>query len=121
MFADGLYTIGYAADGGGEHIDPVRTDVLATTDEQPQGQYLCLVTCTASNLDDSKALFEVQRRDATDDEVNPIESYVVSVPVDDSKQFEFAFALNDNERITVVPYADLIGTVTAAINWQRIS
>ena len=117
----GPFTLGLASDNGGEHIDPRRTDVLATTDSQPGGRYICLITLSATSLDDSKAMFEIQRRDATDDEDNPIESAVVAVPVDDCRQFQFAFSLKDNERITVVPYVDLIGTLTAAINWQRIS
>lgn len=121
MFAPGIYTIATANNNGGEQIDPRREEVLATTDNQPHGQYLCQVTITATSLDDSKGLFEIQHRDNMDDDVNPIESLVVAVPVDETRQFECAFALNQDERITVVPYTDMIGTVMAAINWQRIA
>lgn len=114
-----ITTIGLASDGGGEHVDPRREDVLATTDAQPDGRYLCRITIVAVSLDDSKALFEVQRRDATDDEANPLESAVVAVAVDSCQQFDFAFKLDVNERISVVPYLDLIGTVMVAINWER--
>jgi hypothetical protein len=121
MFAAGSYTLGIANNNGGEQIDPRREDVLATTDAQPQGSYLCQVTITATSLDDSKALCEIQHRDATDDETNPLESLVVAVPVDDTRQFECAFTLEQDERVTVVPYTDMIGTVMAAINWQRVA
>jgi hypothetical protein len=114
-----LHTTLLFSDGGGEHIDPRQTDVLATTGSQPAGLYLVLVTITATDLDDSKAKIEIQHRDCTDDEANPVESVVVAVPVDNSAQFEFAFKLKQDEIIAVVPYADLIGTITVAINWQR--
>lgn len=116
-----ITTFGLESDNGGEHIDPARTDVLATTDAQPEGRYACVITIVATLLDDSKALFEIQQRDATDDENNPVKSAVVAVPVDDCRQFTFAFQLGDQERITVVPYADMIGTVFACINWDRLS
>ncbi len=116
-----VYTIGLASDNGGEHVDPVQTDVLATTDSLPKGRYLIKVTLTASDLDGSRARFEIQHRDNTDDEVNPLESAVVSVPVDDCRQYEFGFSLDRDERITVVPYENTIGTLTAAINWQALS
>src|SRR6476660_7750387 len=121
MFAPGSYTIALANDNGGEHVDPVRADVLATTDAQPGGRYLCLVTITATSLDNSLALFEIQHRDNTDDEANPLESLVVAVPVDETRQFECGFSLEADERITVVPYVDMIGTVMAALNWQQIA
>ncbi len=121
MLVPGSYTISVANNNGGESIDPRREDVLATTDAQPVGRYFCTVTLTATSLDDSKALFEIQHRDPTDDEVNPLESIVVAVPVDETRQFECAFALEADERITVVPYTDMLGTVMAAINWQQLA
>lgn len=113
--------IGLASDNGGEHIDPRREDVLATTDLLPRGRYLCLITLTATNLDDSQALFEVQHRDSTDDEANPLESAVIACPMADCRQFQFGFKLDEGERITVVPYADMLGTVTVAINWEAMA
>lgn len=120
--ADNVFTLGLASDGGGEHNDPTENEVLATTDAQPAGKYHALVTCTACELDDSKALFEIQHRNADDEDNNILESLIVAVPVDSSRQFEVAFDLETNERITVVPYAaGLIGRVMVAINWQRVS
>ena len=118
MFTD-LHALGLGNDAGGEHVDPSQTDVLATTDAQPDGRYLCKVTIVAHSLDDSKALFEVQHRDSVDGE-DPLESVIVAVPADDCSQFEVVFALSADERITVVPYAAFIGTAIVSINWQRL-
>ncbi len=123
MFAaDNVYTTALASDGGGEHNDPTDGEILATTDAQPAGKYNCLITCTACELDDSKALFEIQHRNSDDEDTNVLESVIVAVPTDSSRQFEYAFDLEVNERITVVPYAaGFIGRVMVAINWQRVS
>ncbi len=121
MFAaDNVYTIGLASDSGGEHLNPTRGEILATTDAQPAGHYHCLFTITACELDDSKALFEIQHRNAADEDNNIIESAVVAVPFDNSSQYEFGFALEQNERISVVPYAGFNGRTMVAINWQRV-
>lgn len=120
MFVAATNTIRLENSGGGETIDPRQTDILATTEAQPAGRYLVTVTITATDLDNSRATFEVQHRDADDNEV-ALETVIVAVPADDCRQYNFAFALEANERITVVPYADMLGTVMATISWQRIS
>lgn len=102
--------------GGGEHVDPRLDDVLAVTDTLAAGGVLCTVTLAATNLDDSKALFLVRHRNSDNDDT--LESAIVAVPVDDSKQFDFVFTVADGEYIDVSPYADITGTVMAAINYQ---
>lgn len=120
--AENVYTLGLASDAGGEHLDPPVGEILATTDAQPAGQYHCLITITALDLDDSKALFDLQHRNSADEEDTVIENAIVAVPADSTQQFEFAFALEDSERITVVPYAaGFNGRVMVAINWQRVA
>ncbi len=121
MFVAATNTIRLESDAGGEHIDPRADDVLATMGAgQRSGRYLLKITICAISLDDSKAMFEIRHRNAADDDT--LESAIVAVPVDDCRQFEFGFALDDDEQIVVVPYpGDMIGTVTVAINWQRIS
>lgn len=123
MFAaDNVYTTGLASDSGGEHLDPPEGEILATTDMLPAGKYHILVSITAVDLDDSRALFEIQRRNALDEENNLVESAIVSVPIDNTKQFEFAFALESCERITVVPYPiGFNGRVMVALNWQQVA
>ncbi len=117
-----IFSIGFVSDSGGEHIDPPAGEILATTDAQAAGTYHCMITITAVELDDSKALFDIQHRNAADEEETLIENVPVSVPVDMTDQFEFAFTLEDQERITVVPYAQgFNGRVMVAINWQRVA
>lgn len=119
---DNIFTVGLVSDSGGEHLDPPEGEILATTDALPAGTYHCLITITAVDLDDSKALFHVQHRNDADEEDNLIESAIVAVPVDTTQTFEFGFALEEDERITVIPYAQgFNGRVMAAINWQRVS
>lgn len=120
--ADNVYTTGLASDGAGEHQDPGDGEILATTDAQPAGHYHCLVTITAIELDDSKALFEIQHRNSDDEDTNVLESLIVAVQVDSSQPFECAFMLEENERISVVPYpVGFVGRVMVAINWQRVA
>ena len=120
--AANIFTLGLASDSGGEHVNPTKNEVLATTDSQPTGHYHALVTLTACELDDSKALFEIQHRNNADEENNILETLIVAVPVDSSRQFEVAFELNPDERITVIPYGNgFNGRCMAAINWQRVS
>jgi len=120
FLADNIFTTGLASDGGGEHVDPSKNDVLATTGPLHACQALCLVTITALDLDASRALVEIQHRDSTDDETNPVESVVVACPADDCKQVEVLFRLESNENVTVVAYEDCIGRVLVAINWQQL-
>ena len=119
MFVAALSGVRLASDGGGEHIDPRADDVLATTDTLREGRYLVRVTLTATVLDDSKALFVVRRRNAADDDT--VESAVVAVPVDDCRQYDFAFGTDEGELISVTPYTDMIGIVMVAINYQRMT
>ncbi len=119
---DGVYTLGLVSDFGGEHLDPPTGEILVTTDAQAAGTYHCMITITACELDDSKALFDIQHRNADDDENALIENVIVAVPVDQSWQFEYGFTLEEGERITVVPYVQgFNGRVMAAINWQRVA
>lgn len=121
MFVAATNTIKIANDGGAEHVDPQADEVLATTENLPAGRYLVNLIITTADLDDSKARFYVQHRDSTDDELNPVEQVVVSAPADGCQQINLGFALDVDERISVVPYAAFVGTVTVALNWQRIS
>ena len=118
MFSAALHTPMVANNSGGEQIDPREEDILAATGVLQPGSYVCMVTITASDLAFSVAQFKVHRRNAADDD--DVESVVVSVPVDDSKQFETAWRIKQDEQITVTPYVDMVGTVTAALNWQRV-
>lgn len=110
----------YAARAKYEQVDPRLTDVLNTTGAKPAGRYLVTVDLTASDLDDSKALLEVQHRDSDNNSI-PLESIIVAVPQDNCRQFDFGFVLEANERISVVPYTDIIGVVTVAFDIRSIS
>ena len=119
MFSAAPHTPFYQSANGGEHIDPEVDSVLVTTGELPAGNYLCMVTLATTDLADSQARFTVEHRDVLDQ--NALETIIVSVPVANSLQVEVAFRLEANERISVVPYVDIVGTVMAALNWQRIA
>lgn len=118
MYIATARTMKLASDSGGEHVDPRQEEVLAATDPQAQGRYSARITITAVSLDDSKGVFVVHRRNSTDDD--DVESAIVSVPVDNSDQFDFCFELEQDEFLSVTPYTDMIGTVMAAINFQRV-
>ncbi len=113
MFVGARQFVALNNNAGGEQTDPRAEDVLAITDALAAGTYLCQLTLTAVSLDDSKALFEVRHRNAADDDT--LESVVVAVPVDDSRQYELVFTVADGEWIAVGPYVDLTGTLFAAI------
>lgn len=119
MYVAPGHTVKLASDGGGEHLDPRAEDVLATTDPLQAGRWLCRVTATATSLDDSKAVFVIQRRNAADDDT--LDSAVFAVGVDASAQFDFVFEVDDQELVNVVPYVDLIGMVAVAINYQHLT
>jgi hypothetical protein len=118
MFTVGLQPVALVSDGGGEHVDPRADEVLAITEALPVGRCQVCVTATAVSLDDSKALFVIQHRNTADDDT--LESVVVAVPVDDTRQFDVVFLMAEGEWIAVVPYVDLLGTVMVALNYQSL-
>ena len=121
MYTTATNTLHVVSDSGGEHTNPPAEEILATTDQLPAGRYLMTVTICTRDLDSSQAQFSVQHRDQYDDECAIVGTITVTVPVDDSRQFDCSFVLEELERVSVVPYISLVGTVSAAINWQRVS
>ena len=103
---------------GGLVVDPQEYEILADTGALRQGRYACMVSILTEVLDNSMAQFAVHRRDAADE--NDVEVMTVTVPVDDSKQFEFGFNIKTDERITVTPLVPIVGNIVASINWQRL-
>ena len=98
-----------------EQSNPIIGQLLADTGALPAGRYVCWVLLTTS----AAGTFLVNHRNADDDAT---EDFVyLQVPANDSRQFVLAFALEENERLTVTPLVDLTANVTVSIVHQRLS
>jgi len=113
MFVAPTNTIGF--NSAGEQTNPTTATVLATTGSKPHGRYICWVTISSTVA----AQFDVQHRNAADG--GNIEVATVYVPLNDSRQYVFGFVLEADERVRIVPNANITGDAVAVINWQRIS
>jgi hypothetical protein len=100
----------------GDGVNPTTATVLATMGANlPAGRYIVWVTLETT----ANAMFDIQHRNSTD--AGNIEVAQMRCPANDSRQGYFAFVLDANERVRVVPSANITGNAGATINWQRIS
>lgn len=106
---------------GAPYSNPGVDDTVVTTGALPAGKYLCQVTIGTAELTDSRAIFQVQRRNVEDDDGSVLEAVAVVVPFDTTLQLGFMFNLDADERVSVVSMEDLEGDVYASINYQRLA
>lgn len=115
MFVAATNSIGLHC--GGEQTNPTTSTVLATTGAKPAGRYIAWITIAT----DAAAQFDIQHRNAADSGNISNEVMTVYVPANDTRQFAVGLVLAADERIRVVPNANITGVAVATINWQRIA
>lgn len=109
---------------GAPYSDPAEGDIIVETDALAAGRYVCSIVISTVDLTDSRALFQIQRRDSYDtaNQVtdSPLEAIPVVVPFDASRTFEIAYDLDEGESIAVVAGETYEGTAYASIQYQRV-
>lgn len=88
-----------------------------TTGALSAGRYRCRTTIAATTLNDDvaakPAVLAIQHRDSTNDGDTPLEQTLVTVRLNTTGVILQAYAVEANDRITVVPYSDLVGVAVA--------
>jgi hypothetical protein len=100
----------------GELTNPSDNDVAADTGALPNGSYEMLITVGASAAADVM----VQRRNAANDD-NVGATVVLKAPAGQSGQYRMLFALKVDERVRVIMDDALTGTISVAINAERLT
>jgi hypothetical protein len=107
----------YAAyhDSAGKQTNPTTADVLADTGAIPSALYdvRVLVGCSAA------ATFNIQHRNAANDG-NVSDTVLIRAAAGQTGEYIFKYALNTNERIRVVPEANITGSAEATVQAIRI-
>lgn len=104
----------------GVQTNPDTTTVLADTGQLPVGDYICHVIIGINNTAAAVATLGIQWRNAANSGNNEEQRlyYPASLPSRDGYTFPFRSDAA-NERVRIIPIANVTGTVSASIFWQK--
>ena len=111
-------TVSYAQiqDSTGPQTNPTTATVLADTGALPSGMYQVIFVGGCSVA----AKLDLQHRNAANDGVVS-DTVTVRVAAGQSSQLVFKFAINKNERLRVLPQANITGEAEAALQVFRVA
>jgi hypothetical protein len=107
----------YAAyhDSAGKTTNPTTTDVLADTGAIPASLYelrIC-IGCSAA------ATFNIQHRNSSNDG-NVSDTVLLRAAAGQTGEYVLKYSINNNERIRVLPEANITGTAEATVQAIRV-